>query len=197
MSDFTTPAQPERVAWNQAVELFSRHELPPPPALPIWPAEVDRFSEHCYGNWKPEIPIYDLAGALREILERGPEQVVLFGFDGHGTSSWGIHFLLKWNSLLIGLQIEAGGAYTDPVQAGQALEGAWGLLAGLIEEVSAAPGAGDRVLVVCDSDFFPGFWGWTTPGNWENSEWHEEPGPLFLARMEWIETVAATREGNA
>jgi len=196
--DFSTTSQPETVPWSEAVTLFPDHALPSPPKLELWPSEIARFSDHCYGTWKPETALYDLPGALQETLDQGPEKVVLFGFDGHGASSWAMHLVLKWKSLLIGLQIAAGGAYTEQTQASRSLEGAWGLLQGLIEEVHANPGvAGDQTLVVCDSDFTPGFWGWTTPGGWEQSEWHEEPAPLFLARMEWIETMGPARKGDA
>lgn len=179
-----TVTQATTQSWAEALELLTRHQLPAPPDLPVWPAEVQRLDDDTFGNWAPSHRLYDLMDVLREAWQKAPDGTVIAGIDGHGVRSWAFHLVLRSGPLLVAIQTPVAGPYDDQDSTSEALEGAWELLADLLATAAKLPPQ-DRTLVVCDADFAGQRWGWVTPGQgWDAIDWQQEPPALFCADME-------------
>ena len=100
----------------------------------------------------------------------------VLGFDGHGVQSWAAQVVLRLDPLLIGFQVAAGGAYTDPVHSARRLRGVWGILKELLHELDRPevrtcipPG---QLLVALDSDIVEGRWAWmNSEDDWDSAAW--------------------------
>ncbi|MEM7026244.1 MAG: hypothetical protein AAF637_27250 [Pseudomonadota bacterium] len=179
----------EQLSWQEAVQVFAGEGLPEPPHLSCWPKEVARIGPGIFGNWLPQSRPYELAALLRETLERGPADAVVFGIDGHGVQSWAAHMVLRNGPLLIGFQIAASGIYTDQEKSAERLEGAWGMLADLDAELARPELAphlpAGKTLVILDSDVVQDRWAWLSgPKAWDAASWHEEMPAAFLGLMQ-------------
>ena len=91
---------------------------------------------------------------------------------------------------MIGIQTEIGNVYNPTETAAQALEGAWELLADLIQTARKLPPM-DKTLVICDADFAGQRWGWLTDRGWDAIDWHDEQPALFCGHMELRKLASA------
>ena len=186
---FRNSLEPQRQTWADAVGLLTDNGLPTPPPLPIWPAEVERFDESSFGNWVPKHALYELMDVLQDAWEDAPDGAVVAGIDGHGVRTWGFHLIVRTGPLLVGIQTEIGNVYTPVETASEALEGAWELLADLVQTARQIP-ASAKTLIICDADFAGHRWGWAEDNDWDRIEWHEEQPALFCGHMNLRELVS-------
>ena len=185
----------EMQPWTDALNLLAENGLPAPPPLSVWPTEVQRYSESIFGTWKPSHSLYELEDVLREAFENAPDGAMVAGFDGHGVQSWAFHVVVRTGPIVVGIQVEAGGFYTNPETSATALEGAWELLVDIVETTNKIAST-ERILVICDADFAGHRWGWATRGDWNSIDWRDEKPALFCAHMNLLREVPNAGSAN-
>lgn len=133
-----------------------------------------------YATRELEFGPYHLEGFVSELVQRkNPGDYAVIGFDGHGTNSWAVHYILVQPGLALFLQIAWGGAYDDPEESRSSIEAAWKwaeAIQGAVERnlAKSALAAGWRLAVV-RSEFGRSKWAWMPPASTEKPQepnWH-------------------------
>lgn len=98
---------------------FRQFGLPVPPVPPVPETLRDRLT--AYGDWafatcEMDAPRYDVESAMRELLARGQDNLVIAA-DGYGMGSSALHYFLVLGSLGCFLQLPYDGAGTDETDA--------------------------------------------------------------------------------
>lgn len=131
-------------------------------------------------------------------LGSGTQDYLLMGFDGHGTSSWALHYYLVTDRLALFIQKGWGNAFDDDEIARGRIKGTFGFVVRLLQELEQAEKEGNlpagQRLAIVDSDFGNSRWAWVPQSSFQEDKvtWNESTLSLVKAF-----TDIKTRRGPA
>jgi len=124
-----------------------------------------------YSN--PPCRPYDINVYVHDALTT-PNDYILFGFDGHGVASQGMHYYAVKENLAIFLQLKT----VDPDRINNLFPAIEWIFESLKKANSKHLIPDDARLLIVESDFNGKGWGWIKgyPGKIEETKWHiDEP----------------------
>lgn len=184
---------PGQTALEQAAAQFAAEGVPFPDIPATLAGRLRRRAEWWYDTRPEGAPPYALDSYVQAFIDRGrgtgesPADYVVLAHDGHGASSWALHFYLVVGPVAAFVQSSWGGATTDDDT--DALERARmaDRFLGVRDLFAAANDAGtrlgDRRVCVVVSDMGPKRWAVLEDG--QPVGWQDEPDPLAAARR-WL-----------
>jgi hypothetical protein len=173
-------------AIDDARQLFTDAGLAFPPLPADLETALEPRGDSVFGTRPAEPPLYTIEGWVEPAL-RG-EEFAMLGMDGHGVNSWATHFYLSRGPVTLLLQVPAGGAYMEPAETAERVEGTWGLATQLLEQVDAALSAGrwplGRGLIILQTGFGESRRAWIDAGDRGEPAWESSPTALADALLD-------------
>ncbi|HEV8051538.1 MAG TPA: hypothetical protein VGP47_03520 [Parachlamydiaceae bacterium] len=177
------------LALAKAQEYFKQEEINFPYISESDKSKLLSISQDIFGTYpQPPAPLYDLERYVKEALSN-PREYVLFGNDGHGFESRGMHYYAVKKHVAIFVQVSAG-VSQDPNLVHEKINAIFHGIALILESIEDAEKQnlipdGQRLLIV-NSDFYGNGWEWITgnPGEIDQAEWKTESPVLLSALMD-------------
>ena len=149
-------------------EVFAGESLRPPFVPEALTAAFSQRETAVFGTRDPQEGLYAFGHYVSELGQAELEDYLLLGFDGHGMASHALHYYLVCGPLAVFIQLNHANPFVDEAIGRRRIDGTLGLVERLFDALMRAERA-DRLpagkrLVVVDSDFTSGGWGWVSAG---------------------------------
>lgn len=192
------PISPTTTALEDAQALIVGEGLPFPWLPPDLACGLRRLGDLVYGTRTDmELGPYHLAIFTGELLRGRAADYVLFGFDGHGMSSWAFHYYLVRGPLALFVQLPWGGAFIEVEPARAAIAAALARVEPLCQRLADARQQGRLApaaqLLVIDSRFEAPECAWRDESNPEGRSFRRPGAPILVQALD---AVTARLAGN-
>lgn len=173
-------------AFAQAEQYFENEKINFPYISNEDKRKLTVISKEVFGTLsQPPAPLYDIELYVKGALTH-PRDFILFGVDGHGFESRGMHYYAVKKHVAIFIQINMG-ALLDQESVHQRINGIFHGVSLIFDSLQEADQKnllpeGKRLLII-DSDFYGSGWEWITgnPGKINKAEWNTEGLTLLSA----------------
>lgn len=116
------------LAWR-----FGQHDLAAPPVPRLLRDKLRELNEWTFATFEPAYAPYDVDAYLGPAVQSWPDDLLLVAHDGHGISSWAIHYYLVVGPVACFLQLPWGGGLSDEQLDREAVNEAFGHVAELLD----------------------------------------------------------------